>query len=79
MTVSSARAARKMVKDWFKTNEGKASYTKLKARRISFVDLARNEAIFVDVYGWSSANYPHLYEELNQLGKHNGFIVSFAW
>lgn len=47
-------------------------YTKLTARRVSFMDLARCGRVFVQVHGWQSGP---AWSELETIAKQNGFYI----
>lgn len=47
-------------------------YARLSAKTVGFADLARGEAIFVCVHGWTPSPK---WSELKQLARENGFFV----
>lgn len=63
--------ARKLMADFLAANN--VPFTRLQAKTVSFQDLARDEAIFVKIYGWQ----PHEqnYELVKAFGKAQGFIA----
>ena len=66
-----AAMARRFVELWLKDKN--VMGCKLKARTVSFTDLARASAIFVEISGWTPR--PE-WDELKAYGKAQGFIVS---
>lgn len=50
-------------------------FTKVRARTVSFSDLARASKVFVTVEGWRADR--SMADELRAIGKANGFIVDF--
>ena len=65
--------AKKIVSAWLEEN--KLPYTKLTARTVSFVDLARDSRVFVKVHGWQASP---MWQGLENLAKDQGFCVEAA-
>jgi hypothetical protein len=65
-------AAKKLVQTWLE--ERGLPFTKLTAKTVNFVDLARTECVFVTVEGWRADPKNG---EVENLAKANGFRVSF--
>ena len=63
--------AKKIIKN--KLDELGLPYTKLTAKTISFVDLARDNCIFVKIHGWKPNS---LFDILKQLAISNGFRIT---
>ncbi len=66
--------AKKIVSQFL--NENDIPYTKLRARTIGFADLARDEMVFVKIFGWKPN--PAI-EELEAIGRKMGFRVETDW
>lgn len=66
--------AKKIVLQFLDEND--IPYTKLRARTIGFADLARDEMVFVKIFGWKPN--PAI-EELEAIGRKMGFRVETDW
>lgn len=80
MSDITTHAAKKVVQAFL--DEHKLTYTKLSARTIDFIDLARAKCVFVTVHGWvpiiTDTPEPTRGSELAHLAIANGFRVEFA-
>jgi len=53
-----------------------AVYTKVRTKTVSFADLARDSAVFIQFNGLSWANGYNRWDDLKACARENGFILS---
>lgn len=70
-----AREARDVVQRYMEGNGIQCKPRQVTARTVSFIDLARDEKVFVKVTGWNGE--PAIRDQLLAIARHHGFRVTF--